>query len=83
MYSSSSEPTTSLSLFTPDDLQRAGESGELDVDSNPLSLRPDPVQFVGFLKSINRPDVAADLFLRLLEKYRELKSETDADPLQY
>ena len=76
------EKELSLALFTPDDLKKAEESGALDVDSNFLGLRPDPVHFIGFLKSLDRPDVASELFIRLLESYRDQKSDGEGDPLR-
>lgn len=76
-------PMEQLSLFTPDDLQRAEESGEFDLNANLLNLRPDPVHFVTFIKSLDRPDVASELFVHLLEAYRESKAASDADPLRY
>lgn len=76
------EKDQSLALFTPDDLKTAEESGALDVDTNFLGLRPDPVHFVAFLKSLERPDVSSEIFVRLLEGYRELKSDDDGDPLR-
>ncbi|KAL6299670.1 hypothetical protein BKA93DRAFT_904210 [Sparassis latifolia] len=72
----------SLSLFTPESLRQAEDSGEFSVDSNPLDLRPDPVHFVKFLNSLDRSDISSELFMRMLEAYREVKSEADADPLR-
>ncbi|KAI0702915.1 hypothetical protein BC835DRAFT_1263578 [Cytidiella melzeri] len=72
----------SLALFTPNDLQRAEEQGELDVDANILDLRPDPYHFVAFLKSLNRVDIVSDMFVRLLDAYRESKDAKDSDPLR-
>jgi hypothetical protein len=76
------EKQSSLAFFTPDDLKKAEESGALDVDANFLGLRPDPVHFIGFLKSLDRPDVASEVFVRLLESYRDLKSDDESDPLR-
>ncbi|PCH41522.1 hypothetical protein WOLCODRAFT_163168 [Wolfiporia cocos MD-104 SS10] len=73
---------SSLSLFTPEDLRRAEEAGELDADANLLDLRPDPARFVSFLESIERADVSSELFARLLDAYREAKAEADSDPLR-
>lgn len=72
-----------LGMFTPEDLRRAEETGGFDVDTNILNLRPDPVHFVTFLKSLDRSDVVSDLFVRLLEAYRESKVTPDADPMRY
>ena len=71
-----------MTLFTPEDLKKAEENGAFDVDANFLGLRPDPVHFVAFLKSLDRPDAASEIFVRLLEGYQELKSFIDGDPLR-
>ena len=76
------ENDTSLALFTPDDLEKAEASGALDIDANFLGLRPDPSHFVDFLKSLDRPDVASEVFVRLLEGYRNLKADSESDPLR-
>jgi hypothetical protein len=72
---SRSEKPTSLSLLTPGD-----NDDDIDLDSNILDLYPDPAHFVRFLKSIQRTDISSDLFVRLLETYRDSKAETDGDP---
>jgi len=76
------ETDPSLAFFTPDDLKRAEESGAFDLDANVLDLRPDPAHFVDFLKSLDRPDVASDVFVRLLEGYRDLRANDGSDPLR-
>lgn len=76
------EKELSLAFFTPDDLNKAEESGALDVDANFLDLRPDPTHFVDFLASLDRPDVTSDVFVRLLEGYRDLKANKESDPLR-
>ena len=76
------EKESSLAFFTPDDLNKAEEGGALDVDANFLDLRPDPTHFVDFLVSLDRPDVTSDVFLRLLEGYRDLKANKESDPLR-
>jgi hypothetical protein len=85
IYRSIRQPT--LSLLTPNDLHQdlhqANNAESIDFDSNVLDLRPDPVFFVRFLKSINRPDISADLFVRLLETYQSLKAQSDNDPLRF
>ena len=48
------EAMPQLSMFTPEELQRAEESGEFDLDANILNLSPDPAHFVAFLKSLAR-----------------------------
>jgi hypothetical protein len=76
------EKDTSLAFFTPDDLKKAEESGALDIDANFLDLRPDPTHFVDFLMSLDRLDVASEIFVRLLEGYRDLKANKESDPLR-
>ncbi|KAJ7179134.1 hypothetical protein C8R46DRAFT_1187560 [Mycena filopes] len=68
-----SDKPASLSLLTPAD-------DDIDLDTNILNLYPDPVHFVRFLKSIQRTDISSDLFVRLLESYRDSKLESDGDP---
>ena len=69
-------------MFTPEDLKRAEETGEMDVDANILDLRPDPTLFARYLKSVDRVDISSELFARLLEAYRESKVEITADPMR-
>lgn len=76
-----SEKPPALSFLTPEDLRRADEAEEL-LDNNFLDLRPDPVHFVRFLKSIDRSDMSSELFVRLLETYRERKSQQESDPMR-
>lgn len=81
--SSRTEKEPSLSMLTPEDLKRAEETGQMDVDANILDLRPDPTIFVRYLKSLDRVDISSEFFVRLLEAYRETKSDTDSDPMRY
>ncbi|KAF9495681.1 hypothetical protein BDN71DRAFT_1488817 [Pleurotus eryngii] len=71
------EPT-GLSLLTPED---QADVEEMDETANILNLFPDPAHFVRFLKTIDRSDITSDLFVRLLEAYREAKA-SDEDPLR-
>lgn len=74
-----------MALFTPEGLKNAEESGALDIDANFLGLRPDPTHFVGFLKSLDRQEVASIVFVRLLEGYRAMKANSEnsgSDPLR-
>jgi hypothetical protein len=73
---------SSLAFFTPDDVKKAEESGALDVDANFLGLRPDTTHFVDFLKSLDRPDVASEVLVRLLEGYRDLRADRESDPVR-
>ncbi|KAL4265069.1 Tango6 family protein [Pleurotus pulmonarius] len=67
-----------LSLLTPED---QADVEEMDETANILNLFPDPAHFVRFLKTIDRSDITSDLFVRLLEAYREAKASDD-DPLR-
>ncbi|KAH9918173.1 uncharacterized protein BXZ73DRAFT_92241 [Epithele typhae] len=78
----STEPDPSLSMFTPQSLKEAEDTGQLDIDSNVLGLKPDPVRFVNFVKSIGRADVSSEMFVKLLERYSELRSQADTDPVR-
>jgi hypothetical protein len=71
-----------LALFTPAELKRAEDAGELDVDANLMNLRPDPAIFVQYLKTIERPDITSEIFVRLLEGYHELKAAASSEPLR-
>ena len=75
--------TESLSIFSPEGSEEAERSGKFDIDSNLLDLRTDPAHFVGFLETINQPEVLSLLFVRLLEAYRGVKSDNEGDPLRY
>jgi hypothetical protein len=48
-----------------------------------LNLYPDPVHFVSFLKEVDRIDISADLFVKLLEVYRDQKAQDGSDPMQF
>ncbi|KAI0677089.1 hypothetical protein C8Q78DRAFT_959916 [Trametes maxima] len=76
------EDETPLSFFTPRSLQEAEESGEFDIDSNILGLKPDPVRLVQFIKGLHRTDISSDLFVRLLEAYRSSRAQSDAAPMK-
>ena len=80
--STSRDKLTPLALFTPEDLEHAEEAGEFDLDANLLKLKPDPLHFVKYLKSIDRSDITTELFVRLLEEYRKRKGETEGDPMR-
>jgi hypothetical protein len=71
-----------LSMFTPESLKKADETGETDVDSNIMDLRPDPKSFIAYIKSINRSDIASDMFVRLLQNYQALKADPESNPLR-
>ncbi|KAJ8086577.1 hypothetical protein PM082_005400 [Marasmius tenuissimus] len=70
-----------LSLFTPESLKEAEEAGELDSDANWLDMYPDPNHYVRFIQSINREDIVSDLFVVVLEAFRDNRKE-DGDPVQ-
>ncbi|KAJ4478038.1 hypothetical protein J3R30DRAFT_3290326 [Lentinula aciculospora] len=71
-----------LSLFTPETLKKADEAGELDPSANLLDLYPEPRHLATFLKSINRDDIVSQFFFKLLEGYRDSKSNEDRNPIR-
>ncbi|KAF8076354.1 hypothetical protein FPV67DRAFT_413223 [Lyophyllum atratum] len=73
----SSDKHPSLSLLTPEDVKADDE--DYDVDTNILGLYPDPAHYVRFLKTIDRADISSELFVKLLEAYRDHKSKEE-DP---
>ncbi|KAK1224380.1 hypothetical protein PQX77_012676 [Marasmius sp. AFHP31] len=75
------EPKDPLSLFTPGSLKEAEEAGELDPNANWLDMYPDPSHYVRFIQSINREDIVSDLFVVILEAFRDNRKE-DGDPVQ-
>ncbi|KAK0230500.1 hypothetical protein IW262DRAFT_1338785 [Armillaria fumosa] len=80
IYQVDKEKNLGLALFTPEDLEKAEQAGELDPDANIMDLYPDPQRFVSFLKKIDRRDVSGELFVKLLEAYRD--SRVDGDPIR-
>ena len=78
-----SEQPSSLSLLTPEDLRREDGGDVFNLDTNILDLYPDPVHFVRFLKDIDRNDISSDLFVKLLEAYRDQKFRETSDPMQF
>ncbi|KAG6896934.1 hypothetical protein C0992_005199 [Termitomyces sp. T32_za158] len=74
-----SEAPKPLSLITPEDLKDSAEN-EYSIDSNILGLYPGPTHFVQLLKAINRVDISSDLFVSLLEAYRDRNIGIDEDP---
>jgi len=67
---------TKPALFTPQDLGK----GEEIMGENFLDLYPDPAHFVQYVKSLDRLDMASELFVRLLEVYHSVDTEQDTDP---
>jgi len=70
-----------LSLYTPEDLTKAEDAGELDLASNMLDLYPDPAHFASIIKGIGQQDITSQFFVRLLEAYRDVRN--DEDPQKY
>lgn len=68
--------STKPALLIPEDLGK----GEEIMDENFLDLYPDPAHFVQYLKSLDRIDMAAELFVKLLEAYHSVDIEQDTDP---
>lgn len=50
------------------------------MGGNFLDLYPDPAHFVQYIKSLDRLDMASELFVRLLELYYSVDTEPDTDP---
>jgi len=71
-----------LSLITPDKLPKDVDLDDPNFDANIFDLYPDPLHFVNLLKSIDREDISSDLFVRLLEAYKEEKSHSNGDSLR-
>ncbi|KAK0461884.1 armadillo-type protein [Desarmillaria tabescens] len=74
IYQVGKEKNLGLAMFTPEDLEKAEQAGELDPDANIMDLYPDPRRFVSFLKKLDRRDVSGELFVRLLEAYRDSRA---------
>ncbi|KAK7049303.1 hypothetical protein VNI00_005904 [Paramarasmius palmivorus] len=70
-----------LVLFTPESLRQAEKSGQLEANTNLFDLYPDPNHYVSFIQSINRQDILSEIFVMLLEAYRDSKT-SDGDPIQ-
>ncbi|KAG9317662.1 hypothetical protein JVU11DRAFT_1873 [Chiua virens] len=69
------ERPAKLALLTPED-----NKGRNIMEENFLDLYPDPVHFVQYVKSIERQDIASELFVRLLEVYHSVDTEPDTEP---
>jgi hypothetical protein len=69
-------------MYTPETLLHADKAGDFDPDANVMELRPDPKSFAIYVKSINRPDIASDLFVRILEAYQASRSNAQDDSLR-
>ncbi|KAK0206796.1 hypothetical protein DFS33DRAFT_1421493 [Desarmillaria ectypa] len=80
IYQVDKEKNSGPAMFTPEDLEKAELAGELDPDANIMDLYPDPQRFVLFLKKLDRRDVSGELFVKLLEAYRD--SRVDGDPMK-
>ncbi|KAF8490277.1 hypothetical protein JB92DRAFT_3010158 [Gautieria morchelliformis] len=73
-------PPPSLSLLAVSELE-ATSRDDVDINANPFNLRPDPPEFVAFLKTLDRKDVSSEIFVRLLNQYREL-NDGDEQPMR-
>ncbi|KAG6378921.1 hypothetical protein JVT61DRAFT_13206 [Boletus reticuloceps] len=62
--------STKRALLTPEDI----------MGENFLDLYPDPAHFVQYIKSLDRLDMASELFVRLLEVYHSVDAAQDAGP---
>ncbi|KAF8138702.1 hypothetical protein EV363DRAFT_1521850 [Boletus edulis] len=72
---------SSIRHGTPDvSTQRAILTPEDIMGENFLDLYPDPAHFVQYIKSLDRLDMASELFVRLLEVYHSVDAEQDTGP---
>ncbi|GLB33780.1 hypothetical protein LshimejAT787_0106640 [Lyophyllum shimeji] len=71
-----SDRPSALSLLTPEDV-KADATEDFNLNTNILGLYPDPTHYVQLLRTIDRVDISSDLFVRLLEAYREHRSKED------
>ena len=55
---------------------------ESDIDENLFNLYPDPVHFVEMLKLFDRGDIASSMFVKLLEDYRNMKSQSNDESMR-
>ncbi|KAI6105625.1 hypothetical protein F5141DRAFT_1235511 [Pisolithus sp. B1] len=55
---------------------------EYDEYDDAFDLYPNPTHFVRYTKSLDRQDINCELFVRLLEAYRSVKSDKESDPLR-
>jgi len=55
---------------------------ESDIDENLFNLYPDPVHFVEMLKLFDRGDIASSIFVKLLEDYRNMKSQSNDESMR-
>ncbi|TXT03818.1 hypothetical protein VHUM_04339 [Vanrija humicola] len=74
-------------VFGYPDAPQASVSTSMDVDGDgdalqSFELSPDPSALVGLLKSFDRPDVASDIFLKVLDEWRVRANADDQDPLK-
>ncbi|KAG6337346.1 hypothetical protein ID866_1719 [Astraeus odoratus] len=66
-----------FSLLTPEDLQKQEGYGEYE---DALDLYPNAAHLVQYIKSLDRPDMSSEFFVRLLEAYHSSKYDSDSDP---
>lgn len=53
-----------------------------DYDMNIFDFFPDPVHLVETLKAFDRGDMASSLFVKLFERYVEMRAQPDQDPMK-
>jgi hypothetical protein len=70
----------SLSLFTPEDLDKAEKSGGLDSDSNFLGLYPDPKHFVLLLEALDQQEIFGAVFAKVLAAYWDSRQMDGNNP---
>lgn len=82
LNNTSSDKHPQLSFLLPEKELQASED-EFDEDLNLFNIYPDPIHFVQLLKNLDRADISSDLFLKLLENYRDMKGRPGDDSMAY
>lgn len=66
-----------FTLLSPNHSRGKEEYNEYD---DAFDLYPNPTHFVRYIKSLDRPEINCELFVRLLEAYRSAKTDRESDP---
>lgn len=66
-----------LTLLSPNHSRGQEEYNEYD---DAFDFYPNPTHFVRYIKSLDRPDINCELFVRLLEAYHSAKTDRESDP---
>ncbi|KAI6003949.1 hypothetical protein EDD15DRAFT_2457498 [Pisolithus albus] len=71
------DDTEKFTLLSPNHSRGKEEFNEYD---DAFDLYPNPTHFVRYIKSLDRPEINCELFVRLLEAYRSAKTDRESDP---